>query len=132
MYWTEDEYRDYLKRRGIKTTEEKPKRISKYNSSHIHVDGIIFDSRKEADYYCSLKLLTRAGAIKGFCRQPSFVLTEGNDKERAITYKADFIVFKLDGTVEIVDTKGYEPEQWQRTYKMFRIKYPDLKLKVVK
>ena len=35
---------------------------------------------------------------------------EGNEKERAITYRADFIVFHNDGTVEIVDVKGYESQ----------------------
>ena len=130
MYWSEEQYQEYQQKRGIQPAK-KPKR-AKYNNKHIWVDGICFDSQKEAEYYSSLKLLQRAGAIKGYCRQPQFVLTEGNDTERAITYSADFIVFKLDGSVEIIDTKGYEPEQWKRTYKMFRLRYPELKLKVVK
>lgn len=105
---------------------------SKYSNKKIIVDGIYFDSQLEADYYSELKLRLRAGDIKGFCRQPEFILVEGNETERAITYKADFIVFNLDGTAEVIDTKGYESEQWKRTYKMFRIKYPDLELKIEK
>lgn len=131
MNWTEQQYEEYCRNHNIKLPDKAPKK-SKYHSSHVRVDGICFDSQKEANYYGSLKLLQRAGAIKGFCRQPSFVLVEGNENERAITYSADFIVFHQDGTVEIVDTKGYEPEQWTRTYKMFKIKYPELELKVVK
>ena len=130
MNWTEEQYQEYLNRRGIQLVKKPSK--SKYHSHHIWVDGICFDSQKEANYYCSLKLLMKAGTIKGFCLQPKFVLIEGNETERAIIYSADFIIFELDGTAEIVDTKGYEPEQWKRTYKMFRIRYPDLKLKVVK
>ena len=130
MYWSEEQYQEYLQRKGIQPAKKLAK--SKYHSHHVWVDGICFDSAKEAEYYGNLKLLQRAGAIKGYCRQPQFVLTEGNDTERAITYSADFIVFKLDGSVEIIDTKGYEPEQWKRTYKMFRLRYPDLELKVVK
>jgi hypothetical protein len=61
-----------------------------------------------------------------------FILVEGNDADRAITYKADFIVFNNDGTYSIVDVKGYETEQWKRTFKQFRLKYPKLELEVVK
>lgn len=131
MNWSEEEYEEFLKSHGIKTIDDKKQKKSKYNAHRIKVDGICFDSQKEANYYEELKLQLRAGVIKGFCRQPQFILVEGNIKERAITYSADFIIFHLDGTAEIIDTKGYEPQQWQRTYKMFRIKYPDLKLKVV-
>lgn len=128
---SEEDYMDYLERSGAKTARRKPKR-SKYNNKRVWVDGVCFDSKKEADYYCDLKLLHQAGEIRGFCRQPEFILTEGNEKDRAITYKADFTVFKNDGTFEVVDVKGYESEQWLRTYKMFRLRYPELELKVVK
>jgi hypothetical protein len=128
---SEDEYREFQKRRGITTVDEKPKK-SKYNSHHVWLDGIYFDSQKEADFYSNLKLSMSAGIITGFCLQPKFVLVEGNEKERAITYSADFIIFYKDGTCRVVDTKGYEPAHWERTYKMFRLKYPNLELTVVK
>lgn len=128
---SEEDYMQYLERKGAKTARRKPKR-SKYNSKKTWIDGICFDSQKEANYYCDLRLLHQAGEIKGFCRQPEFILVEGSEKDRAITYKADFIILHLDGTFEVVDVKGYESEQWLRTYKMFRLKYPELELKIVK
>lgn len=132
MRWSEDEYMDFLERKGQATAREKSKK-SKYNNKKTWIDGLCFDSKKEGEYYNQLRLLHKAKAIKGFCRQPEFVLVEGDEKDRAITYKADFIVFHLDGSTEIVDVKGYEKsQQWQRTYKMFRIKYPELKLKIEK
>jgi len=109
----------------------KPKK-QKYHNKHTWVDGICFDSQLEANRYGQLKMLQRAGTIKGFCRQPEFVLVDGNESQRAITYKADFIVFNLDGTVTIEDTKGYETEQWKRTYKMFKDRYPQLEISVLK
>lgn len=130
MNWSHQQYEEYCKNHGIKLPEQEPKK-SKYNAHRVKIDGICFDSQKEANYYSDLKMELKAGVIKGFCRQPQFILVEGNTRERAITYSADFIVFYLDGTAEIVDTKGYEPQQWERTYKMFRIKYPELELKVV-
>lgn len=129
---TEQDYMDYLERTGQQTARQKPKRRAKYNNRKTWVDGICFDSKKEADYYYCLKLLEIAGEIAGFSLQPKFVLTEGNEEHRTITYKADFIIFNLDGTFEIIDVKGYESEQWKRTYKMFRLKYLELELKIVK
>jgi hypothetical protein len=115
-------------------TEGKAKKVkkAKHNNKHTWVDGLCFDSQFEANRYGQLKLLMRAGTIKGFCRQPEFVLVEGNESQRAITYKADFIVFNNDGTVTVEDTKGYESEQWKRTYKMFKAKYPDIEISVLK
>lgn len=131
MNWTKEEYQEFLKKNGIQTVNSKPKK-SKYNSKHIWIDGICFDSKKESDKYQELKLRLKAGDIKGFCLQPTFLLVEGDAENRAVTYSADFIVFNQDGTYEIIDTKGFESEQWERTYKMFRVKYPGLKLKIEK
>lgn len=132
MRWTEEQYMEWLEEKGKKTARSKPKKRSKYNNKKTWIDGICFDSKKEADYYSVLKTLHIAGEIKGFCRQPEFVLVEGNVEERAITYKADFIVFHNDGRTEIIDVKGYETDQWKRTYKQFRLKYPELELKIIK
>lgn len=40
--------------------------MSKYNSIKATIDGITFDSRKEANYYCELKMLRMAGVVKDF------------------------------------------------------------------
>ena len=128
---TDREYMDYLERTGQQTARQKPKR-SKYNNRKTWVDGICFDSAKEAAYYQDLKLLHQAGEIRGFCRQPEFILVDGDAEHRAITYKADFIIFNNDGTYEVIDVKGYESGQWKRTEKMFGLRYPELRLKIVK
>ena len=96
MRWTEEEYMEWLEERGKTTARKKPKR-SKYNNKKTWIDGICFDSKKEADYYSVLKTFLAAGEIKGFCRQPEFILVEGNAENRAITYKADFICVYKNG-----------------------------------
>jgi len=126
---TEEEYIELMNHRGI--IEPAPKK-SKYRNRRVRVDGILFDSQKEADYYQELKLQLRAGTIRGFCRQPEFVLVAGHGERRPVTYKADFIVFHLDGTAEIIDTKGYETETFRLKEKLFYEKFPGLELKVVK
>lgn len=134
--FTEEEYEELLKKQGKLPDKKKKERPNpkpgKYGNNRTRVDGIIFDSKKEADYYGDLKLLLMANEIKGFCRQPEFILLEGSLYDRPITYKADFIIFHNDGTAEVIDVKGFESQQWKRTYKMFRLKYPELELKVVK
>lgn len=82
--------------------------------------------------YCQLKLLFYAGEIAGFILQPEFILQEGKGEERAITYTADFLVLNKDGTYTVEDTKGYESQQWRRTYKQFKLRYPDIDLKILK
>ena len=57
------------------------------------VDGIVFDSKKEARRYAELKLLERAGHIKDLTIQPTFpVVLEGH---HLCTYTADFYYFDI-------------------------------------
>ena len=61
---------------------------SKYGAVKTEVDGIVFDSKKEAARYQELKLMERAGEIRGLVLQPTFVINvEG---KKICSYKADF------------------------------------------
>ncbi len=90
---------------------------SKYNATKVEIDGIKFDSQKEADYYLELKLRLVAKDIKGFCRQPEFILAPN------LRYKADFIVFNNDGTSEIIDVKGMQTQIYKDKKKFFEDKF---------
>lgn len=99
---------------------------NKFNNVKTKLDGYTFDSKKEAAYYQQLKLLKQAGKIHNFCPQPSFELQPAFvDKDgthiRAITYKADFIVFH-DGYTEIVDVKGIQTEVFKMKWKILKFK----------
>ncbi len=63
-------------------------------------------AKKEADYYCELKLRLQSRDIKGFCLQPIFILAPG------LKYKADFIIFNNDGTSEVIDIKGFKTKEY--------------------
>ncbi|EPY2273209.1 DUF1064 domain-containing protein [Clostridium sporogenes] len=131
MRWTEEQYEEYLKNRGKKVGKPKPKK-QKYKNKGTWIDGVFFRSQLEAKRYCQLKLLFHAGEIAGFVLQPQFILQEGNGENRAITYSADFLVLNKDKTYTVEDTKGYESEQWKRTYKQFKLRYPNIELKILK
>ena len=135
MRWTEEQYTEYQRKNNKMPGQGlilKPVKKSKYKNNRVKVDGILFDSQLEADYYSILKLKLKIGTIKGLCRQPVLVLQEGFAATRPITYRADFIVFNLDDTAEIIDTKGIETQEFKRTKKLFAAKFPKLKLKVIK
>lgn len=96
--------------------------MNKYRNKKVVVDNILFDSKKEANYYTKLKILRDAGKISGlrlqekFILQPSFKL---NGKTyRAITYVADF-VYKDDKGMHVVDTKGYRTQVYKIKKKLF-------------
>lgn len=129
--WSEEEYEEYkVKKIG------KPKKKSKYRNKKVTIDGIEFDSKKEAHYYLKLKLLKQAGEIKDFGLQEKFVLQEGFNKNgkshRPITYYADFIIDNLDGSTDVVDVKGMETQVFKIKKKLFEYKYPDLSIKIIK
>ena len=88
-------------------------RRGKYNNQRTIVDGISFDSKREAAYYCRLKLLKAAGQIKDFEVKPKFQLIPANDLFRGISYIGDFMVTYPDGKSEIVDVKGFETPEFK-------------------
>lgn len=96
-----------------------PKR-NKYGSSKVEVDGIVFDSAKEASRYNQLKLLESAGIIRDLRRQVKYVLiptqyskTEFNKNktpkviEKECAYYADFVYIDEFGAEHVEDVKGY-------------------------
>lgn len=103
---------------------------SKYHSVKCTVDGIKFDSRREARRYKELSLMERAGAISELRRQVKFVLVPAqyetierygeNGKrlkdthklaEREISYVADFVYIEGNSTV-IEDSKGVKTKEY--------------------
>lgn len=93
-----------------KTVPEPPARASKYGAIATTVDGIRFDSKKEARFYEQLKLRKAAGEVAYWLRQVPLHMPGGT------RYVIDFLVFFVDGRApEYVDVKGRETA-------MFRVK----------
>lgn len=102
----------------------------KYHNKKVEIDGIVFDSKKEGDYYCNLKILKKAGMVKSFELQVPFELQPKFKHEgktiRAIKYVADFVVTYPDGRQIVVDTKGFRTKEYLLKRKMLLYKYPDI------
>ena len=107
---------------------------SKYGARKTEVDGITFDSMREAERYCELKMLLKAGKISGLILQPKFRLQEGfrvNGKtERAITYIGDFM-YEENGHRVVEDVKGFETKEFRIKRKLFLYRNRDIELRII-
>ena len=97
----------------------------KYRNEKVVLDGIKFDSRREADRYAHLKFLKRLGEIEKLELQKKFVLVPaqrnkaGKVTERAITYRADFYYFdKRQGKWVVEDAKGVKTDVYKMKKKL--------------
>lgn len=116
---------------------------AKYGNRKITLDGIIFDSKREAQRYAELKLLLRAGQISDLQLQVRFellpaqyetsdaVYTKGARKgqskrgrciEKSVVYLADF-VYTENGRRIAEDAKGLRTKDYIIKRKLFRLRY---------
>lgn len=105
-------------------------KTNKYKSMKCYINGIEFDSRKEARRYQELLLLQRAGVILNLERQVKYVLipaqyetyerygAKGQELkpgqrlvEKECSYIADFVYVK-DGKTVVEDTKGFKTKDY--------------------
>lgn len=110
--------------------------MNKYLNKKTEIDGIVFDSKKEAKYYLYLKQLQREGRISDLRMQVPYELIPPVYKEetvhlktkdkvvtrtiqRAVNYLADF-VYKDTATGEevVVDVKGLRTKEYILKRKM--------------
>lgn len=91
---------------------------SKYgNVKTVTSDGIKHDSEKEAQRWCELKLLERAGIIKDLKRQVEFELIPKQGKESPVRYIADFVYIE-NGKKVVEDVKGIRTDVYKIKKKM--------------
>lgn len=102
----------------------------KYSNQKTMIDGIEFDSKKEADRYCELLFLQRAGLISNLELQKTFELIPAQYEyferygkkgqrlkdgkkclENSVTYIADF-VYTENGKTVVEDTKGMKTKEY--------------------
>lgn len=115
----------------------------KYGNRKVAVDGIAFDSIREARRYKQLKLLLLAGEIIGLQMQVPFELVpaqfeetgevyskgprkgqpkQGKCIEKSVVYVADFVYFE-NGKRVVEDTKGVRTPEYIIKRKLMLHKY---------
>lgn len=101
---------------------------SKYHAKKTVVDGITFDSRKEADRYLILEGMEEDGAIEDLRRQVRYELIPAFDVDgkhyRPVFYVADFVYVDKETGDEIVeDVKGMKTDVYRLKSKLFARRY---------
>lgn len=95
-------------------------RVHKYGARSVWVDGIRFDSKREANRYGELKLLKAAGDVRLILRQVSFQISPGiPDSEGRVAapgerYVADFVIHWANGELTVEDVKGMRTKEYLR------------------
>lgn len=99
---------------------------SKYHAKKTTVDGITFDSRREADRYLVLKGMEEDGLIGDLRRQVRYELVPAFDVDgrhyRPVYYVADF-VYVEDGKEVVEDVKGMRTDVYKLKSKLFARRY---------
>lgn len=113
-----------------KLLHRKDQAISKYFNRREVIDGVTFDSKREATRYRELKLLEKGHKIKDLVVHPIFKLLEAfqdysGAPQRAIQYESDFMY--RDGDIGwkwvVEDVKGMKTEVYRIKKKFFLAKY---------
>jgi hypothetical protein len=95
-------------------------------------NNFLYDSKFEAGHAAELDLLLKAKQIKSYEKQKTLDLIVNG--YIVCTYRIDFIVYHLDGTIEYIEMKGYDTPVWRLKWKLFESLYselPDVKLTVI-
>ena len=105
--------------------------MSKYHSTPTEVNGIRFDSKREANRWAELRILERAGKIQKLKRQVKYLLIpsqyrDGKCIEREASYIADFVYIK-DGRLVVEDCKGFRTPEYKLKRKLMLERY-DIRL----
>lgn len=101
-------------------------RKNKYNAIRTIVDGVKFDSKKEAECWQFLKARLRAGEIQNLERQVKYALFAHSDRGpvQLCTYVADFRYYdKAKCRTVIADAKGVKTATFRLKAKLMKANY---------
>jgi Protein of unknown function (DUF1064) len=104
------------------------KRTNKFGARKTEVDGILFDSKAEAERYGTLKLLERAKQVRGVTVKPEFALRINGTLIGF--YTPDFGYFEA-GRQYMDDVKGVTTDESSLRMRVFMACYPEIRLRIV-
>jgi hypothetical protein len=102
--------------------------MNKYGAKKIEIDGHVFPSKRESEYYLVYKDMLNRGEIVNLELQPKFTLIppftnwEGK-KIRPCHYTADFLLTYPDGRQRVIEVKGFRTRDYQLRRKLFEYKF---------
>ena len=106
---------------------------NKYGNTKTYINGVKYDSKKEANRALELAMLEKSGTIKNLKRQVRFEIVPKTETERAVHYLADF-VYEENGKLICEDVKS-DATRKDKTYiikrKLFKYLYKDYEFREV-
>lgn len=110
------------------------KKQNKYHNISQIYNGISYDSKKEAAYAKELDLRLKAKDIQSWRRQVSIQLSIYS--QPICKYYMDFEITHNDGTIEMVEIKGFQTEIWRLKWKILEAIYekehPEIILTIIR
>jgi hypothetical protein len=103
--------------RGFEQTGKAENR-NKYGAKKTQVDGVVFDSQREANRYIQLRYLLTLGEIRELNLQVAFELNEGGT--HSLRYVADFTYYTKDGEYVVEDSKGFRTKEYRKKRKLMK------------
>ena len=104
------------------------------NATSVWYNDKFYHSKKEAAYAQELDIRKKAKDIKDWERQVKCPLDVFG--RHVCNYFIDFKIYHNDGSIEMVEVKGFQTEIWRLKWKLFEAiwnhDYPDIKLTVIK
>ncbi|MBF8049250.1 DUF1064 domain-containing protein [Staphylococcus capitis] len=102
--------------------------MSKYNVKKVEYKGIVFDSKVECEYYQYLEKKMNGVTYNRIEIQPRYELIPKFGDQRKTEYIADFALYLDSDLIEVIDVKGMATTTAKLKAKLFRYKYPEVKL----
>lgn len=102
--------------------------MSKYNAKKVEYKGIVFDSKVECEYYQYLEKKMNGVTYNRIEIQPRYELIPKFGDQRKTEYIADFSLYLDNDLIEVIDVKGMATTTAKLKAKLFRYKYPEVKL----
>lgn len=102
--------------------------MSKYNAKKVEYKGIVFDSKVECEYYQYLEKKMNGVTYNRIEIQPRYELIPKFGNQRKTEYIADFALYLDNDLIEVIDVKGMATTTAKLKAKLFRYKYPEVKL----
>lgn len=102
--------------------------MSKYNAKKVEYKGIVFDNKVECEYYQYLEKKMNGVRYNRIEIQPRYELIPKFGDQRKTEYIADFALYLDNDLIEVIDVKGMATTTAKLKAKLFRYKYPDVKL----
>lgn len=110
---------------------------NKYGAKKVEIDGHVFPSKREAEYYLTYRDMLERGEIINLELQPKFTLipaytNHAGKKVRPCRYTADFLLTYPDGRQKVVEVKGFRTRDYMLRRKLFEWRYREYEFEEVR